>query len=88
MTKDDAAGVLNNVVDSLRNNPLVIGLLVLNGIFVLTSVYVGLNRSEHTRDVILEILRECRGARQYVPQSSKEFDGLKKQDRINIGVQN
>ena len=70
MTEKEAASVLNNVVDSLRNNPLVIGLLVLNTLFVLASVYFGVNRSEHTRDVIIEILRECRGAqRQYVPQS-------------------
>lgn len=88
MTEKEAASVLNNVVDSLRNNPLVIGLLVLNMLFVLASVYFGVSRSQHTRDVIIEILRECRGARQYVPQSSMEFDGLKKQDRINIGVQN
>ena len=89
MTEKEAASVLNNVVDSLRNNPLVIGLLVLNMLFVLASVYFGVSRSQHTRDVIIEILRECRGGqRQYMPQSfpPPPPDNPAKGDRVTLGA--
>ena len=69
MTNEDATGVINNVVDSLRNNPLVIGLLVLNAVFIMSGSYLQSSRSEATKEVILEIMRECRQVRQYAPQN-------------------
>lgn len=62
MTDEDIAGVANNIVSSLKNQPVIIGLLVLNVIFVGVSYFEQQSSRQLRHDELMEIMRDCRPA--------------------------
>ena len=88
MTEQDTAGVVNNVVDSLRGNPLVIGLLVINIGFLGAFLWVDDRRQENNKALVMELLRNCGSQpRGYAPQDFTPAPLVpgSKSDRASIG---
>jgi len=60
MTKEEQlTSVANNVIDSLRNQPLVIGMLVLNVIFLAVLGFTNYNASNNRHDELLEVMSQA-----------------------------
>ena len=57
--RNNPTGVANNVVDSLRGNPMVIGLLALNTAFIASFVYIDIQSKANYRFLTAELLRDC-----------------------------
>jgi len=57
--RNNPSGLANNVVDSLRGSPLVIGILALNTAFIASFVYIDMQAKENMRVLTLELMRDC-----------------------------
>ena len=57
---ETAAGVANTLIQSLRGQPIVIGLLVVNLVFIGAMAYVRLQEDNQKHDEFMSLLSSCR----------------------------
>jgi len=70
MTKEEQlTSVANNVIDSLRNQPLVIGMLVLNVIFLVVIGWANHEASSNRHDELLQVMSQANA-------SDKDFERI------------
>ena len=68
MTKEEQlTSVANNVIDSLRNQPLVIGMLVLNVIFLAVLGFTSYHDANNRHDELLQVMSQANA-------SDKDFE--------------
>jgi len=84
--RNNPTGVANNIVDSLRGNPLVIGILALNAAFIVSFVYIDIQAKANYRFLTAELLRDCLTPLrnpQYVPRPQQQKSDFEKKVHLD-----